>query len=338
MKKFIIVAMSVLVTSAPLMAQGLERARKSAEDISIDTSSLKKQPAARKDGKYEIEPSPAKPVQVSTNPIEGLAKAIATILKLLFSPNGDIEISNPSAELPQVEGVLEDDQSEETYDASAAYTPLQPADYEEAPAAQQPGQNRQSQPQGSQVQQFQQYLHGGQQGATRAGEIPGDLKRKALEYFNANPDKIKNRRYIGIIDFAAHSSKARFFLLNVETNEVHAMHVAHGTGSDPDGDGFANRFSNVPNSRASSLGFYLTGALYNGSRGRSMRLHGLSSTNSNALSRAVVIHESAYVREANVRQGRSFGCPAVAKSEIRRVLSSLNGGALIYAGLSNSEF
>lgn len=334
MKKFIIIAMSVFVTSGPLMAQGMERMRKSAENINIDTSSLKKQTAAKKDGKYEIQPSPANPVQVSTNPFEGLAKAIATILKLLFSPNGDIEIQNPSAEVPEVEGILEDDQSEETYDASAAYTTLQPADYEEAPA-QQPQYQQFQQPQ---AQQFQQYLHGGQQSGTRSGEIPEDLKRKALEYFHANSGQIKNRSYIGIVDFAAHSSKVRFFLLNVETGEVHAMHVAHGAGSDPDADGFATRFSNVPNSKASSLGFYLTGALYNGSHGKSMRLHGLSSTNSNVLSRAVVIHESAYVREANVRQGRSFGCLAVAQSEIRRVLSSLNGGALIYAGLSNSEF
>jgi len=130
----------------------------------------------------------------------------------------------------------------------------------------------------------------------------------------------------------------RFFILNLETGGVHAMHVAHGAGSDPDADGYSTRFSNVPNSKASSLGFYLTGALYSGSHGKSMRLHGLSSTNSNVLSRAVVIHESAYVREANVRQGRSFGCLAVANSEIANALASLRGGALIYAGLSNSEF
>ena len=52
----------------------------------------------------------------------------------------------------------------------------------------------------------------------------------------------------------------------------------------------------------------------------------------------MVVHDSNYVREANVRQGRSFGCLAVANSEIAAVLASLRGGALIYAGLSNSEF
>jgi hypothetical protein len=114
--------------------------------------------------------------------------------------------------------------------------------------------------------------------------------------------------------------------------------VAHGRGSDPDGDGFATKFSNAPESKASSLGFYLTGPLYNGSHGRSMRLIGLSQTNSNVLARAVVVHESAYVQEASVLQGRSFGCLAVSTAEIRNVLAALNGGALIYAGLSNSDF
>lgn len=348
MKKIILMTMSVLLTTAPLMAKNLERLRKSAEDIGIDAGSLKKKtaPASRTAAAdYEIAPTrvtpaPAAATKVSTNPLQGLAQMIVNILKLIFSPNGDIEIANPPTEVPQVEGVLEDDQREETYDANTTYTPLAAADYQDSSAGQlqqQPGGQPGQQP--SQVQQFQEYLHGGQaSGSNRTGEIPEDLKRKALEYFHSNSNRITNKKYIGIVDFAAHSSKVRFFLLDVESGSVHAMHVAHGTGSDPDGDGFANRFSNVPNSRASSLGFYVTGALYNGSRGRSMRLHGLSSTNSNVLSRAVVIHESEYVREANVRQGRSYGCLAVAQTEIRKVLSSLSGGALIYAGLSNSEF
>jgi len=353
MKKIFIIAMSMLLTAGPLMAKNLERLRKSAEDIGIETGSLKKKTASAPKtaaANYEIAPTrvtpaPAASTQVSTNPLQGLAQLIVTILKLIFSPNGDIEIANPPTEVPQVEGELEDDQREETYDANATYTPLPEADYQDGPSAQQNQFQPLQQPstqqpaqQPSQVQQFQEFLHGGQASGNRTGEVPEDLKRKALDYFRANSDKIKNKKYIGIVDFAAHSSKVRFFLLDVESGSVHAMHVAHGTGSDPDGDGFATRFSNVPNSRASSLGFYVTGALYYGSRGKSMRLHGLSNTNSNVLSRAVVIHESAYVREANVRQGRSFGCLAVAQSEIRKVLSSLNGGALIYAGLSNSEF
>lgn len=159
-----------------------------------------------------------------------------------------------------------------------------------------------------------------------------------MDYFNANKGSFGNQRYIGVVDFSLHSSKRRFWIIDLQTGAERAMRVAHGAGSDPDGDGFATRFSNVPNSKASSLGFYKTGDLCTGKHGRSMRLLGLSSTNSNALSRAVVVHDSDYVREANVRQGRSFGCLAVANSEIAAVLSALRGGALIYAGLGNSEF
>ena len=315
MKKIIIIALSVILSSGPLMAQSIERLRKSSENMAIDTGSLKKNSAA---AQYEIAPTPV------------FAQLIINFFKLLFHQNGDIEIENPSTEVPQVEGTLEDDQAEEQYDASYAYTPVDPAELQEAQPAQQP---QQAQP-AQHPQQAQQPAAGG---ANRDGTIPEDLKRKALAYFNANADKIKNKRYIGIVDFAAHSSKERFFILDMQSGAVHAMHVAHGKGSDPNGDGYATRFSNVPESKASSLGFYLTGALYTGGHGKSMRLNGLSSTNSNALSRAVVIHESAYVKEAKMLQGRSFGCLAVSSTEIRKVLSSLSGGALIYAGLNNTD-
>lgn len=333
MKKIIIIALTVIITSGPLMAGSMENLRRSAENFNIDTAGLKKQAAA---AHSKITPVPVADAHISTNPLQGLAKLIETILKLIFSPNGDIEISNPPAEAPRVDGALDDDRTEEQYSEAQTYTPLQPSDYQDTAAAQ-PQQFQQFQ-QPAQAQQFQEFLHPQASGFNRSGEIPPDLKRKALEYFQANSGRITNKNFIGIVDFAAHSSKARFFILDVQSGAVHAIRVAHGAGSDPDADGYATRFSNVPESKASSLGFYLTGALYSGSHGKSMRLHGLSPTNSNVLSRAVVIHESAYVQEANVRQGRSFGCLAVSTTEIRKVLSSLNGGALIYAGLSNSEF
>lgn len=312
MKKIILVVMSMVLSSGPLLAQNMERLRKSSENIRIETGSLKQKSAT---AQYEIQPTPV------------LAQLIINFFKLLFSPNGDIEVTNPLTEVPQVEGTLEDDKSEEQYTESETYKPIDPADLQENPAAQQPGQPQQP----PQYQQPPSVGNGG-------GTIPEDLKRKALEYFSANQDKIKNKNYIGIVDFTAHSSRARFFILNMQSGEVHAIRVAHGKGSDPDGDGYATKFSNVPESKASSLGFYLTGALYTGSHGKSMRLLGQSSTNSNALSRAVVLHESAYVREANMTQGRSFGCLAVSTAEIRTALNTLNGGALIYAGLSGSEF
>lgn len=240
--------------------------------------------------------------------------AVADFFRLLFTPDGGVEIANPVTDAPSVDGELEDETAGDPA-ADQVYEPLDPASL--APSRQSAGLKAVSM-------QFTQ--------------IPDGMLDKAMSYFHENYARIPNKDYMGIIDFSQHSSKARFYIVDLRDGSVKGIRVAHGKGSDPDHDGFATVFSNTPNSNASSLGFYLTGETYIGKHGKSMRLHGLSSTNSNALSRAIVIHEAAYVQEANVKQGRSFGCPAVAASEIANVISSLKGGALIYAGISNSDF
>lgn len=317
-----------------LQAKSMERMRAEAENISIDTSSLAKKTspvprAAARPAAVRRHASPE--VKASTSP---LVAAIVQFFKLLFGANGDIEISNPPSEIPEYEGELADDTEQETYVEGQVYEPLDVSALPAQPFQSQPQFGLLPRPQAQQP-SFQ----AGQPSPSAGGPaVPEDLKRKALDYFHSNSGRFGNSRYIGIVDFAAHSSRERFWILDLRTGEAHAMHVAHGTGSDPDNDGYATKFSNVPNSRASSLGFYRTGELYVGKHGKSMRLHGLSSTNSNALSRAVVLHDSDYVREGRYKAGRSFGCLAVANSEIANALASLRGGALIYAGISNSDF
>lgn len=316
MKTICLLSILILVPALALRAGSMENLRKSSENISVKTSS----PRAAAAGQHEIKPVPA-------DGFKAIGEFIVRILKLIFNPNGDIEIETPVDVAPPVEGNLDDDQEEESYTEGQAYDPVDetklPQDPFEAAAPQTADRPA---PAAEPVT------------AAGGGSIPPDLRSKAIEYFSSNSARFDNKRYIGIVDFAAHSSRDRFWILDMQTGAERAMHVAHGVGSDPDGDGYATRFSNVPNSRASSLGFYKTGALYTGKHGRSMRLHGLSSTNSNALSRAVVVHDSNYVREGNFRAGRSYGCLAVANTEIGPVLTALRGGALIYAGLSGSEF
>jgi hypothetical protein len=113
---------------------------------------------------------------------------------------------------------------------------------------------------------------------------------------------------------------------------VKSIHVAHGKGSDSNNDGYATNFSNKVNSEASSLGFYLTAETYHGNHGLSLRLDGLSSTNSKARERSVVLHGADYVREAEVKAGRSWGCPAVSMALRGDVIELLKGGSLIFAG------
>lgn len=154
---------------------------------------------------------------------------------------------------------------------------------------------------------------------------------EALLYYHNNSAKIRNKRYLSIIDFSKRSTDARFFIINMESGEVWAIHTAHGKGSDSDHDGYAEKFSNKSGSNASSLGYYLAAETYYGKHGLSLKLDGLSTTNSKARARAVVIHGASYVKEAKVIQGRSWGCPAVAMNLRDKVINTLKGDSLIYA-------
>ncbi len=161
-------------------------------------------------------------------------------------------------------------------------------------------------------------------------EVPLSLLKKALEYYDGHLTSISNKSVIGIIDFKQHNSKERFYIVDMETGNVERYLVAHGKNSDPDFDGFATAFSNVSGSDASSIGFYKTAETYEGSHGYSLRLDGLSNTNSNARSRAIVIHPADYVIPGN-KIGRSWGCPAVEPRYSVQIIDKIKGGALIFA-------
>lgn len=159
--------------------------------------------------------------------------------------------------------------------------------------------------------------------------IPSGLKQSALAYYDANPGKFQSD-YMGIIDMGKHSKEERFFIIDLKTGAVEKTVVAHGSGSDPSNTGTPTRFSNVNNSKMSSLGFYKTGETYtSGKVGFALRLDGLQATNSAARARGVVLHASSYVSRGRAKQGRSWGCPAVPTSENRGIIAKLKGGRLL---------
>ncbi|MBY0414413.1 MAG: murein L,D-transpeptidase catalytic domain family protein [Bdellovibrionales bacterium] len=164
--------------------------------------------------------------------------------------------------------------------------------------------------------------------------IPQNLLEEALKFYEENAAKIKNKRLLGIIDFKAHNSKERFFILDMESGRVESYLTAHGKNSDPDFDGYATKFSNTPDSNMSSLGFYLTAETYYGKNGYSLRLDGLSATNSNARARAIVIHGADYVTPGP-KIGRSYGCPALEMRYHQDLIDRLKDGALLFAGLGS---
>ncbi len=157
--------------------------------------------------------------------------------------------------------------------------------------------------------------------------VPAKPLKTALEYYKANQASLGNPRYLSVIDYTQSSGSKRFYVIDMRTGRVERFLVAHGRGSDPSHTGYASVFSNQDGSLATSLGFYRTGNTYDGKNGYSLQLYGLSSTNSNAFDRAIVIHGADYVGSG----GRSWGCPAVEMSVRTRLIDDLKGGSLIYS-------
>ncbi|MBK8217326.1 MAG: murein L,D-transpeptidase catalytic domain family protein [Myxococcales bacterium] len=166
-------------------------------------------------------------------------------------------------------------------------------------------------------------------------EVPRVLLENALQYYDFNKSRLKVKDVITIIDFSQHSSKRRMYIVDMETGRVERHVVAHGSGSDPENDGTPRRFSNVEGSLQSSLGYYVTAETYEGKWGYSLRLDGLSATNSQVRKRAVVMHGASYVVDGKSLQGRSWGCPAIPMNERTAIINQVKGGSLLYADLPN---
>lgn len=161
------------------------------------------------------------------------------------------------------------------------------------------------------------------------------LLRRAREAQQRHREQIPHRDFMGIADFSLPSRSPRFHVLNLMDGVVTSHLVAHGRGSDPGHTGWLERFSNQMHSQATSAGAYLTGDLYSGEHGRSLRLVGLDPTNDQAASRGIVVHGAWYVSEEIATRigvlGRSEGCLAFAQSSLGEVLAKLGPGRLIYA-------
>lgn len=156
------------------------------------------------------------------------------------------------------------------------------------------------------------------------------IAQKGLEEHGAT---LWHRDVVGVCDFGVHSAKERLHFVDFTNNRVRSYLCSHGTGSDPQHDGWLKHYSNVEGSNATSRGAYFTRGWYTGRYGVSIRLNGLDDTNSNALDRAIVMHEAAYARPEHVerwgRLGRSNGCFAMASADFDEAKLHLAGGKLL---------
>ena len=143
------------------------------------------------------------------------------------------------------------------------------------------------------------------------------------------------RDIAGIADFGLPSSLPRLHFANLEAGTVRSFLVAHGRGSDPEHDGFLKWFSNEPGSLATSRGAYISYEWYVGKYGVSIRMGGLDADNSNALARAIVMHQAWYAAPDMLAKwgklGRSDGCLAMAPDDFNYALTQLSGGRVVYA-------
>ena len=159
-----------------------------------------------------------------------------------------------------------------------------------------------------------------------------DIAREQVERAGA---ALWRRDIAAIADFGVHSASQRFHIANLEAGTVRSLLVAHGSGSDPEHDGWLNDFSNLHDSWATSRGAYVSWEWYEGRFGTSMRLEGLDPSNDQAFARAIVIHAADYATPAHVarwgRLGRSNGCFALGPEELPGALYQLQGGRLLVA-------
>ncbi len=148
-----------------------------------------------------------------------------------------------------------------------------------------------------------------------------------------NTGKIKREGIITIADFSKSSAKKRLFVIDLDNYKIlFNTYVAHGMNS---GAEFAKKFSNIPESFQSSLGFYTTTDTYDGKNGFSMNLTGLEKgINDLANSRAIVMHGAAYANESFIRikgyLGRSQGCPAVPENMNKPIIQKIKNGSCLF--------
>ena len=144
--------------------------------------------------------------------------------------------------------------------------------------------------------------------------------------------KLKNKKFLTIVDMSLSANTERMFIIDMEKRIlVDKKLVAHGMKT---GNEFASDFSNEQSSHKSSIGFFITGELYNGRHNLSMKLDGQEYSNNNARSRGVVVHSADYVSceyiTSNGRLGRSLGCPAIDKEGYEETVNKLQGGSCYF--------
>jgi hypothetical protein len=143
------------------------------------------------------------------------------------------------------------------------------------------------------------------------------LASEALQFCK---QKGYNEQFCIFVDMGLPSGNQRFFVWDFGQNKsTDKAMVSHGCGKGAwanDGSRANPVFSNTPESHCSSYGKYKIGERGYSQWGINVKylLHGLDSTNSNALKRNIVLHSWEHVPDQETYPkgiAESWGCPAV---------------------------
>lgn len=160
-----------------------------------------------------------------------------------------------------------------------------------------------------------------------APNISENVLNLAIKAFNCASINSKNiLKNVSIIDYSLPSTEKRFWTFDLINNKLlYKELVAHGKNT---GANIAKHFSNIPNSKQSSLGLFKTDSTYTGRNGYSLYLHGLEKDFNNlAYQRSIVMHGANYVSQDFInkhgRLGRSWGCPAFNQTIAKEIIDTI---------------
>lgn len=168
------------------------------------------------------------------------------------------------------------------------------------------------------------------------GVVRKDLIERARAAMDVHGHRISKRDRIYLVDFQKFSGEDRFYEVDLEGGWVTAYRTSHGRGSDPSHSGYAERFSNKPESHMSSIGAYATaGASWGSQQGPNVLLDGLEYSNNLARERAIIIHGADYADPAFLARqgklGRSYGCFSVSHADLVPLRERMGEGRLLFA-------
>ncbi|QYF87460.1 murein L,D-transpeptidase catalytic domain family protein [Brevundimonas sp. PAMC22021] len=168
------------------------------------------------------------------------------------------------------------------------------------------------------------------------GQVRKELMERAVAALDVHHKRIPLRDRMYLVDFQKYSGDERLYEVDMVGGQVTVLRTCHGRGSDPAHSGYAQRFSNTPDSNMSSVGAFATaGASWGSQQGPNVLLDGLEYSNDRARERAIIIHGADYAdpgflaREGKL--GRSYGCFSVAHADLPALRERMGEGRLLFA-------